>query len=136
MVASNQTHQYPAGVSEMPDLWSKKQRRELRELQGLAWERELEEALRPLGEDFDAWRKGKISAFELSDRIHKFHNGRSRELFTRYTGSLEVWLIARAIVRGVIDESELSEDLRTELNEDIAEFRERWREVDQSADSD
>lgn len=120
----------------MPDLWSKKQRRELRELQGLAWERELEEALRPLGEDFDAWRKGKISAFELSDRIHKFHNGRSRELFTRYTGSLEVWLIARAIVRGVIDESELSEDLRTELNEDIAEFRERWREVDQSADSD
>lgn len=120
----------------MPDLWSKKQRRELRELQGLAWERELEEALRQLREDFDSWRKGKISAFELSDRIHKFHNGRSRELFTLYTGRLEVWLIAHAIARGVIDESELSEDLRTELNEDIAVSRERLREVVRPADSD
>ena len=120
----------------MPNSWSKKQRRELRELQGLAWQRELEEALRPLREDFDAWEKGEISAFELSDRIHKFHDGRSRELFNLYSGSLEVLWIANAVARGVIDESELSDDLRAELNEDIVVFRERLREVDRPADSD
>jgi len=37
----------------MADSWSKKQRRKLRELQGLAWERELEEALRPLHKEFE-----------------------------------------------------------------------------------
>jgi hypothetical protein len=120
----------------MPDSWSKKQGRELRELQGLAWERELEETLRQLREDFDSWRKGDISAFELSDQIHRFHDGRSRELFNWYSGSLEVFWIAHAVAKGVIDESELSEDLRTELNEDIAVFRERWRGVDRPADSD
>ena len=120
----------------MPDRWSKKQRRELQELQGLAWERELQEALRSLREDFDAWEKKEISAFELSDRIHKFHNGRSRELFNRYSGSLDVLWIAHAVARGVIDDSELSENLRAELNEDIAVFRERWRAADRPADSD
>jgi len=119
----------------MLERWSKIQRRELRELQGLACERELEEALRPLREDFDTWEKGEISAFELSDRIHKFHNGRSRELFNLYSGSLDVLWIAHVVARGVIDESELSEDLRAELNDDIAVFRERWRGADRPADS-
>ena len=119
----------------MADGWSKKQRRELRELQGLAWERELEEALRSLRGDFDAWEKGEISPFDLSDRIHKFHNGRSREIFNAYSGSLMVDWILRAIAVGVIDESELSEGLREVLQDDIASFRERWRAVDRSADS-
>jgi hypothetical protein len=37
------------------DKWSKKQRRELRELHGVAWERELATALRVLRGEFDAW---------------------------------------------------------------------------------
>ena len=129
-------HQFPVGVSEMPDHWSKKQRRELRELQGLAWQRELEEALRPLHEDFDAWKKGEVSVFDLADQIHKFHDGRSRELFKLYSGSVEALWIAHAVARGVIDDSELSDDLRAELNEDIEVFRERLRGVDRPADSD
>ena len=120
----------------MPDLWSKKQRRELRELQGLAWERELEEALRSLRTDFDVWEKGEISPFELSDRIHTFHNGRSRELFNAYSGSMDPFWIAHVIAKGVIEESELSEDLRDVLKKDIELFRERWRDVDPPQDSD
>ena len=120
----------------MVDRWSKRQRRELRELQGLAWERELEEALRSLRGDFEAWEKGEIPAFELSDRIHKFHNGRSRELFNMYSGSLQDLWIAYAVARGVLDESELSEDLRAELSDDIGLMRERWRASDQSSDAD
>ena len=120
----------------MADRRSKKQRRELRELQGLAWERELEDALRSLRRDFEIWERGEISVFELSDRIHKFHNGRSRELFNTYSGSLEVWWIAHTIARGVIDESELSDDLHEVLEDDIAECRDRWRVTARSQKSD
>ena len=102
----------------------------------LGRQRELEEALRPLHEDFDAWKKGEVSVFDLSDQIHKFHDGRSRELFKLYSGSVEAWWIAHAVARGVIDESALSDDLRAELNEDIEVFRERLRGVDRPADSD
>ena len=120
----------------MADGWSKKQRRELRELQGLAWERELEEALRSLRKDFEHWDGGEITVFELTDRIHKFHNGRSRELFNMYSGSLENWWIGQTIARGVIDESELSHDLCDVLKDDIARCRERWQVASESADSD
>ena len=113
--------------------WTKKQRRELRELQGLAWERELEDALRELRRDFEAWAEMKeISAFELSDRIHKFHNGRSRELYNLYSGSLDSFWIGPVVARGVIDESELSDDLRDAVKDDIAYCRERWRTADES----
>ena len=110
---------------------SKKQKRELRELQGVAWDRELGKALKSLRAEFDAWEKGEISALELSDRIHKFHNGRSREIFNTYSGSADALTIELAVVRGVIDDSELSEDLRAELSENIAYFRERRREADE-----
>lgn len=118
----------------MTDIWSKKQRREMRELQGLTWERELEEALQLLRSDFDAWERGEISAFDLSDRIHKFHNGRSRELFNAHSGSLSVDAILRAIATDVIAESELSDALRDALKDDIARFREQWRGVSRTRD--
>jgi len=110
----------------MGDAWSRKQTRELRELQGLAWERELEAALRTLRKDFDTWEQHEITPFELADRVHKFHNGRSRELFVAYSGSLNVDWILRAIAVDVIDETELSEDLHKVLEDDIASFRTRW----------
>jgi len=120
----------------MADGWSRKQRRELRDLQGLAWERELEEALQSLRKDFEAWERGDITAFELSDRIHKFQNGRSRELFNMYSGSLDNWWVGHTIARGVIEESELSGDLRDVLKDEIAACRERRQVAGGSADSD
>ena len=82
------------------------------------------------------WDRGDIAAFELSDRIHKFHNGRSRELFNMYSGSLENWWIGHTIASGVIEESELSDDLRDVLKDEIAACRERWQVAARSADSD
>lgn len=108
----------------MGDRWTKKQRRELRELQGRAWERELGGALQELRRDFELWEKGEISVFELSDRIHEFHNGRSRELYKLYSGSRDHFLVSHLTVRGVIDEAELSDDLREAIKDDIARSRE------------
>lgn len=115
------------GVAAMANRWSKKQRRELRALQGLAWERELGEALRSLRTDFEIWDRGEIAAIELTDRIHKFHNGQARELFNMYSGNLDNWWIGHTVAKGVIDESELSDDLHDVLKDDIVRCRERWQ---------
>lgn len=120
----------------MAEGWSKKQRRELRNLQGLAWERELGNALGELREDFRVWENGEISPFELNDRIHRFHNGRSRELFNTYGGSLYSFWIAHVIARGVIKESEVSEDLLAELRADIDMYRERLHQAEESTGED
>ncbi len=108
-----------------PEL-SKKQRAEIRVLQGLAWENELAEALRALHGDFDAWQRGEISVFDLSDQIHEFHNGKARQLYNFYTQSLNEAAVARAIVEGKIAETELSKGLLSVLRSDIEYFRERF----------
>jgi hypothetical protein len=120
----------------MGDRWSKSQRRELRELQGLVWQREPEGALRELHSDFETWNKGDISGFELSDRIHKFHNGRSRELYNMYSGSLDHFLIELVVARDIIDEAELSDDLLDVLKDQIARWRERLQEDELSHNSE
>lgn len=116
----------------MPDRWTKKQRRELRDLQGLAWERELSSALEELLMDFQSWKKGEIDPFELNDRIHRFHNGRSRELFNAYSGSLDTFWLEAVVARGVIEESEVSEDLLAVYRPHIDSFRERLRNSEES----
>lgn len=120
----------------MSDRWTKKQRRELRNLQGLAWDRELSGALEELLRDFQSWEKGKISPFELNDRIHRFHNGRSRELFNAYAGSLDSFWLEIVVARGVIEESEVSEDLLAVIRPNIDAYRKRLRASEESAGDD
>jgi hypothetical protein len=120
----------------MTDVWTKKQRRELSELQGLAWERELSAALEGLQKEFASWQNGDISPFELNDRIHRFHNGRSRELFNNYTGSLDMFFLEFAVARGVIEESEVSEDLLNMYRPHIDSCRERLRKSEERTASD
>jgi hypothetical protein len=116
--------------------WTKKQRRVLRDLQGLALERELSSALGELREDFQSWEDGEISPFELNDRIHRFHNGRSRELFNTFGGGPYSFWIANVIARGIIKESEVSEDILAELRADIDMYRERLHQAEESTGED
>ena len=51
--------------------FTKLERKELRRLAGLAYERELAKALGSLEESFRQWKKNKITAFELSDLIRR-----------------------------------------------------------------
>jgi hypothetical protein len=107
----------------MDTKFSKKQKKEMRELQGLAWQRELEEELGTLENFFSSWRDGTLDAFELSDRIHSFHNGASRDLYTRYSGN-HYWLtVPGAIAKGKIDESEVSKELLEILSDEIKHYR-------------
>ncbi len=59
--------------------YSKLIRKKLRELAGLAHERELSMAMETLDKHFAQWRRQEIDCFELNDRIHRFHQNTSSE---------------------------------------------------------
>lgn len=95
--------------------FTKSERKELRRLVGLAYERELAKALEALEESFGQWRKKKISAFELSELIHKFHNGVARNLWGFYeTGHAEI-IVRHAIAKDIILKTEVSSGIFEKL---------------------
>ena len=86
--------------------FTKAQRRRLRELGAIAYERDLSAELSKLETEFGRWRAGEIDAHELSDRIHRFHQGPARKLFSMYDHSNLDFAVAHAIHRGSITEEE------------------------------
>jgi len=99
----------------MANRFTRNERKELRILAGLAYERELTKALELLEGNFKQWRKNKISTFELSELIHKFHNGVARELWSFYTTVPAELNVKHAIVKGVILKNEISPGILEKL---------------------
>jgi hypothetical protein len=91
-----------------------------------AHEEELRRALEPLGQKFDEWRAGSVSSGDLSEIIHKFHSGPSRELFKSYNEPFPPDLaVARAIVVGVLDEKEIDKAVLSHLEPAMQLYQER-----------
>lgn len=103
--------------------FTRPQRARLRELAGAAWEAELVTGLERLHADFERWAADRLSAFELTDRIHGFHDGTARELYNRYSRLDPVSAVAAAIARGLLDERTIDAALLEQLQPDIACFR-------------
>ena len=95
--------------------FTKSERKELHRLAGLAYERELAKALESLEEDFKRWRKNKITAFDLSELIHKFHNGVARDLWSFYMNGHTELVAAQAISKGIILKTEISPGILEKL---------------------
>jgi hypothetical protein len=94
-------------MTEIP----KRLKRLLRTWAGEAHEEELRRALVSLAEAFDRWKRGDIASSELSNIIHKFHQGPPRELFLKYdTNHLEA-PVAHAIVTGVLARDKIPPEL-------------------------
>jgi hypothetical protein len=102
-------HQYPKHIKRL-----------IREYAAQAYEIELGRALGELEQQFTLWRSGQISAGELSDCIHAFHQGPSRELWGRYNADIDDMLVAHAIVTGLLPRetvpAELLEALQRSMN--------------------
>jgi hypothetical protein len=110
-------------MSEPPSKITKSERALLRQLAQEAWEAELDGELEQLFENFSRWADDGMSAFELSDKIHEFHNGASRGLYGRYTGLDPAVTVARAIALGILQEEVLGDTLRAKLRDQIGGFR-------------
>ncbi len=107
----------------MKSKYTKSERAILRELATAAWDAELNDALKCLYEAFGQWADGGMNAFELSDRIHVFHDGIARELYKRYTILDESIAVARAVALGLIGEDALRGALAEKLAPEIKAFR-------------
>lgn len=99
----------------MRNRFTKNERKELRKLAGLAYERELAKALELLEGNFRQWKENKITAFELSDLIHQFHNGISRDLWSFYTSGYNEMIVSQAITNGIISKAEPSPGILEKL---------------------
>jgi len=102
------------------NLNTKANKRKLRELAGLAYTRELGAELSKLEEDFARWRSGEINPFELSDRIHRFHDGISRDLYVLYGRFSPESAVARAVALKVLQKAEIPSDILEALEQPLA----------------
>lgn len=90
---------------------TKAQKRELGRVAGLAYERELSVALSELEEYFRRWRAGEIGPHDVSDEIHKFHQGASRKLWSQYNRADDYLVAVAAIATGIVERHEVAADL-------------------------
>jgi hypothetical protein len=93
----------------------KRIKRLLREHAAAAHEEELRRALAPVAEAFKRWERGELGSGELSEIIHRFHQGPARELFARYNTPYLEMIVAYAITVGVLDRQKIPAELRDHL---------------------
>lgn len=92
---------------------SKKQNKYLRQVSEVAYEKELSFYLDDLRSKFDEWKNGKIDVWELSDILHKFHDGKSRDLYKFYVyGDDYVLHVAHAVKNNYVAFNEIEESCR------------------------
>lgn len=93
----------------------KRIKRLLREYAGAAHEEELRRALVPVAEAFQRWERGEVGSGELSEIVHRFHQGPARDLFVRYDTPYLEMSVAHAIVTGVLDRRTIPGELLDHL---------------------
>ena len=93
----------------------KADRRALRHLAEMAYDRELATKLARLSTTFDEWRAGRLSPHAVSAAIHDFHDGAARDLYVLYSRLDAGHAVTRAVAIGLLADAELPDDLRPNL---------------------
>ena len=102
-------------------------RRTRLELADQAYEEELRRALAPLAEAFERWKVGAASGVEISDLIHEFHEGPSRQLRGTYTALKPGALVARAVALAVLERKSLPPEVAASPADQIETFEQLAR---------
>jgi hypothetical protein len=103
--------------------YSRKIKRMLNQYLAEAYERDLHREVTKLDQSFTEWREGNISSRELSQRIHQYERGPSRELFEQYNHGPADMSVAYAIVVGMLDANEMPAELREALSRPIGFYQ-------------
>ena len=74
----------------------------VREWARIACDRDLRKALGELHAQFALWERGEIDSFELNERVHRFHEDTSREIWKRYATTHLEPAVASAVATGVL----------------------------------
>jgi hypothetical protein len=89
----------------------KRLKRLVREWAGIAHDRELSAALGELRKHFERWERAEITAAELNDLIHKYHQRTSREIWKHYATNHLAPAIGFAVATGIIGREEVPAEL-------------------------
>ncbi|MEP7012425.1 MAG: hypothetical protein ABJC13_19055 [Acidobacteriota bacterium] len=116
-------------MSGPAELDTKANRKKLRELAAVAHERELSAELGKVEQEFARWRRGEIDPFELNDRIHRFHDGTSRDLYAT-RGLRPHQAVARAVAYRILDRTEIPSDILAAMETVIGFFEQPLLEAD------
>ncbi len=103
----------------MARTYSKKVKGLLRQFWMEAYERALHRELTALDQSFSEWRDGRINSVKLSQRVHRYETGPSRELYRTYHDGDRDLVVASAIVSGILDREEVPDELLDALSAPI-----------------
>ena len=111
----------------MQDEYAKADRKLVRKLAGVAWERQLRDELNSIGCVIAEMQSGDLSPFDVNERVHQFHNGISRELYNLYSGPDPWFAVCRAHYDGVLTDEDLV-DASDSVRKGLQQFAERIQE--------
>lgn len=94
---------------------TRRESKHLRQLAGIAHDRELGRELTRLENVFAEWRAGRLGTHDVSAAIHEFHDGVARDLWVLYNRVDPSSTVPRAVVRGLLAEDEVPPALLTKL---------------------
>jgi hypothetical protein len=107
----------------MTDL-TKSQKKHLRQLAGQCYEKEMSLALETLYEDFQKWKKLEITAWDLKENIHKYHNGTARDLWKLYEQMNDPgFAVSLALAKGIIKIEDVHENCRALMERKIDAYQ-------------
>ena len=78
---------------------------------GIAHDRELSAALLELRDHFDRWQRGEITAADLNDLIHRYHQDASREIWKHYATNRLEPAVGFAVATGILRREEVPPEL-------------------------
>lgn len=90
-----------------PEL-TRSERRKVRELAELAWERQLREEILKIGDAIQEMRNGAATPHDVDELIHRFHQGPSRKLFQLYSDNNPWWAVCRAHHDGILTDDDIA----------------------------
>ena len=103
---------------------TKSQRRHLNELAGRAYECELSHAIDLVHQEIQKWKNNEVSFWDVHQKIHSYHDNEARSLYKTYVMLNDPRVaVAQAVVKGILDISEVKEDCRALLEGLIAYYR-------------
>jgi len=107
------------------DELTKKQKKHIREMAGVAYERAMTAALNKLLASFQKWKQDGMTPFDLDEEIHRYHNGTARDLYNHYgTGDPDMAVLV-ALAKGILKIEDLNEDCRSFYQERMDRLRDR-----------
>jgi hypothetical protein len=106
--------------------FSKNTSRKLGQLADEAYNRHLGRHLEELYKHFQSWKDGKISASELNQRVHEYHQGPARDLWGSYNYFKPPYLVAQALTLGLLEEDEIPAEALEEMRSKARSLKQIW----------